>query len=207
MPSLTFEPWVGTGFTDTSRWGCRLLLMGESHYDEGFGQGSQLTSYVVRRHINRDGKQYAFWTNIARTFEGRAYGPPATRKRFWDSVAFFNFIQGFVGDGPRQRPSEALWQDSRSGFWHVIEMLRPHCIVCFGFDLWDKLPAPSGADQRLNVDAIRGRVAKTRLYRAPSGHACIAGYLRHPSSGYSWRQWSEWATAILACARERVPDR
>lgn len=197
---LSFEPWVGVNFGSRSRLGQAVLILGESHYDEGFGQGARLTEFVIRRHIEREGKQYAFWTKIARTLTGPTYSDKADRVSFWESVGFYNYVQEFVGTGPRQRPTEGHYRDSLPQFLSVIDRLRPDLVLTLGFGLWDSLrpllPSPGPVD----APKYQSRACEASwLERA--GHRTLIGYVKHPSTGYSPAFWHEWY-----CAYSRALD-
>jgi len=195
MSEIVFEPWVGDNYAKGIQ-GKKVLVLGESHYDEGFNQGDRLTEFVVRRHIERVGKQYAFWTNIAKTFVGPAYADKADRVSFWESVAFYNYVQEFVGDGPRQRPTKRHFQESWPEFSSVIEELRPDLVVALGFGLWDSLQPLLATPVAVAAPAYHKREC-AGCWLQQGGRSVLVGYIKHPSGGYDWEFWRSWCIAYL----------
>ena len=201
MPKATFRPWVGERYGRGSQWGLSVLLLGESHYDEGFGQGDRLTEYVIRRHIRGDGRQYAFWTKIAHTFTDSPYETEASRDRFWQSVGFYNYVQEFAGTGPRQRPTPQQFARSWPAFNDVLGQLQPDVIVVLGFGLWDALCPMLPSRHNLEAAPLGRRVPSYAVIPAAAG---IIGYIKHPSTGFRPADWRPWVSELMAVAQRRT---
>jgi hypothetical protein len=204
VSDIVFSPWVGKQYGRSSTWGLSVLLLGFSHYDEGFGQGHDLTQWVIERHIRREGKQYAFWTKIGRTLAGPAYDAAATREAFWNSVAFYNYIQSFVGTGPRQSPDRDDFRASWPAFLDTIQALAPDVIVGLGTGLWDELTPLLPERHRLVVQPIGSRVPEYVVLPQATPGAGVFGYVRHPSTSYSPPAWGRWVAAMGSEASRRV---
>ena len=54
------------------------------------------------------------------------------KAEFWNSVAFYNYIQEVVGENPRDRPTDAMWEQAKQPFLQVIESLSPDIVVILG---------------------------------------------------------------------------
>jgi hypothetical protein len=168
--------------------GKRLLILGESHYqwDESIpiDDRPRLTIECIEEQISGAGT-LAFWTHVAVTFLNRR--PTLEEKRiFWDSVAFYNYVQFGVGFGSRIRPTNQMWSESEPAFAEVLELHQPDVIIVLGYTLWKNLPelngfagpVISGADQ-----------PDTWRYPHPRGNA-LAYAILHPSSGgFSGYHW------------------
>ena len=211
MTERRFSPWVGSTYGRQSRWDLSILLRGESHYDEGFDQEDSLTSFVITRHISREGKQYPFWTNIAKAFVGSSHEIFVGRRSFWESVAFYNYVQEFVGTGPRMRPTPRQLDMSWDPFVQTLRELQPDVVIVLGFALWDSLAPRLGSSSPLGVERFvspRG-VARhdqsVRLREASPGVG-LTGYVKHPSSGFATHFWHHWIDALLGIARERADE-
>lgn len=104
----------------------RLLIAGESHYDEGApppsAQISSFTSEIVSRWgANAEGYK-RFFGNIYATFDDDgAHWSSDAFKRFWNSVYFYNYVQSFVHGGPGERPTAKQFSDSADAFYVVLD--------------------------------------------------------------------------------------
>jgi hypothetical protein len=188
-----FQPWIGQRYGEGLD-ECRTLVLGEAHYEweENQTLESQLTIECVQEQINGEWTKQ-FWTNIAVALLG--YRPSFEEKRqFWDSVAFYNYIQESVGFGPRTRPTRSMWLKARQPFYSVLRQLKPQLVVVLGYGLWGWLPSDgkegpsiSGAPQK-----------QTWIYSVGGSEECLAYGVRHPSAGFSGQTWSRY----IATARE-----
>ena len=74
FPGVTYHPWVGENYQQ-SCFGVRLLILGESHWEEREDKRNALMSYaslsdeVVTEYI--DGAGYNFFTKIANVLLSR----------------------------------------------------------------------------------------------------------------------------------------
>ena len=207
VTQVRFRPWVGRNYGPHSRWRQSILILGESHYDESYAVGDRLTEFVVRGHVERRGKQYAFWTKIGRTFTGPGYGSAASRRDFWESVAFYNYVQDFVGSAARQRPTPEHFRASWSPFGSVLADLRPDVVIALGFGLWGAMEPLLPMRRPLGVELPGGRRGEyVVLSRAQPGSG-VFGYLKHPSTGYRPEDWRPVVEALMERARPlRVPS-
>lgn len=182
------------------------MILGESHYDESYGQGDRLTEFVVRGHVERRGKQYAFWTKIGRTFVGPSYGDPASRRAFWDSVAFYNYVQDFVGTAARQRPTPAHFRSSWAPFGSVLGELQPDVVIALGFGLWGAMEPLTPRPRSLGLTLPGGRPGEFAVLPKAHPGAGVFGYLKHPSTGYRPDEWRPVVTALMEQARALRPE-
>ena len=185
---VMFEPWKPSG--DPRYKGIRLLVVGESHYDEGEppapDQVSSFTSEIVTRWgANAEGYQ-RFFGNIYGTFnDDGAHWSSDEFKQFWNSVYFYNYVQSFVPGGAGERPTAKQFSDSADAFHAVLDDLRPEAIVVMGQTIWDLM---SERNAQL-VDRDEEGVGSIYRYEYDGG-SCIAGHTHHPSSiGYSADYW------------------
>lgn len=186
---IAFHPWVGDNYGETSRWGVPLLLVGESHYEDE-GPTPQLTQQCVEAHIRGDRKE-DYWTNILNTV-GSSYesSMEEDRRAFWDSLAFYTYVQEMVGAGPDDHVTRAMWREAESPFMDVIRELEPGCILVFGRKLWRELPEPDSEGPVVRAGNVQ---TETSQY----GDA-LAGRLEHPLwPGYSSKKWGALASSII----------
>jgi hypothetical protein len=143
-----FLPWIGENYKD-GFCGHRLLVLGESHYNEWDGKGHELecgmTRDCVQDAINRvyDSKkpQYQkYWQAVEQALlnQNRERHPnggnwaPGGGDPLWSTLAFYNFVQSPVRGGPRARPTGKQFRDSDAPFRAVLEELRPDRIWATG---------------------------------------------------------------------------
>jgi len=200
-----FKPWVGRNYGRHSRWKQSVLILGESHYDESYAQGDRLTEYVVRGHVERRGKQYGFWTKIGRTLVGPQYGDGPSRRALWDSIAFYNYVQDFVGEAARQRPTPEHFRSSWRPFESVLAELQPDLVVALGFGLWGALEPLLPRRSSLGITLPGGRHGQYAVLRHAAPGAGLMGYVKHPSTGYRPADWQPVVSALMVQAnRSRV---
>jgi len=146
---VRFHPVIGDRYKESNPLGIRLLILGESHYRwEG---APQLLADTTRVALG-DGT-YPFWKSLA-----AKVGTSDIDGGFWRSVAFYNYVQEFVGDGSRVRPTEGMWRSKQSieGFKEVLEDCKPERILVIGKDTW-RMMAGGEEDFRTGAPIIERR--------------------------------------------------
>ena len=194
IPECQFDPWVGDNYWRGFEGGPRLLILGESHYDDD-GPDKSLTQQLTREYA--EGKwRHRFWTMTMQVVTGRDKSE-IDRMRFWQSVAFYNFIQEFVGSRPRTRPSAEAWLSASHPFEAVLEALRPQALLVLGVALWDNLPKYGREGPMLRVGELW---RESWLYPLPESSEVLATSINHPSSGIRWETWHPFVAALLEAA-------
>lgn len=159
LENVNFYPWVGSNY-ENSMFGIKILILGESHYAEHDDEpDSDWTKHVIKH--NAQDNPNAFFTKITKAVLGLNSGAELseeTRSNFWEHVAFYNYVQGIVGESGRIRPTNEMWKGAERPFLSVVESLKPDVVIVLGAMLGEWVPT-------LNNDV---KVA----------------YLYHPSSGY-----------------------
>ena len=201
MKHVHFTPWIGDNYWSARRFGKRVLVLGEAHYEWDDDMPSlppDLTIQCIKEQISGE-ETYAFWTKIAIAFLNE-HPSVEDKKEFWHSVAFYNYIQESVGFGARIPPTPEMWENTREPFNEVLSKLRPQFIAVLGYRLWDALPADGSEGPRAR--GARGHNEPLWLYPHPEGEAW-AFRLMHPSAGFSARKWHD----PLMQALEGAPGR
>ena len=147
--SVRFRPWIGEGYGKGNELGlpARLLILGESHYKwEGMPKLlKKNTEAVVQNYLDLDkGWGGRFFTKVVRTI----LGPDTAIEQkhpFFNSIAFCNYVQRIVGEGPRISPTPEMWKEAPAPFRATLECLRPTHIVALGTTrLWPNMPGDDG---------------------------------------------------------------
>lgn len=188
MSKASFEPWKPPG--DPHFNGIRLLIVGESHYDEGEppppDQMASFTSDVVIRWGAKAEGYQRFFGNIYATFNADgAHWSSDEFKRFWNSVYFYNYVQSFVPGGPGERPTAKQFSDSAEPFHAVLDDIKPEAIVVMGRRVWKSMTERNAEKVDYDKDGLGA------IYRYQyDGGSCLAGHTYHPSwKGYSADYW------------------
>lgn len=202
-----FRPWVGSRYRSDGYQGLRILVLGVSHYDQGYGKGPGTTSYVVEQYISgRHERKY--FDGVGRIFEGTTYGRNEDeRRRFWESVAFCNLIQEFVGTSPDSKPTSAHFSAAMEPFRAVARELSPDFVLVTGFTLWDKVTKALNATRPeiLQAREIREyRRCELRVLPGIGDGRLYAGYILHPSRGFRVHDWSQWAAEYVESVKARL---
>lgn len=145
MSEINFKPWVGSNYYN-SRFGIKVLILGESHYADPEDEvGEDWTQYVVRQ--NGMNVPNSFFTRTAKAVLGLTAEQALSgveRADLWGHVAFYNYIQEIVGTEGRIRPTKAMWESAPTAFTEVIETLKPDVIVVLGSELGEWIPEVDG---------------------------------------------------------------
>lgn len=136
--TVRFAPWVGAHY-ERGIHGLRILVVCESHYGAKEHERPTATPEVLKalalgqKHPQATAKlrQHAHFTKImASILNARKHFSKADRSEFWQSIAYYNFVQEFL-PGIRKPPSAAAWEKGEQSFTEVLEVLAPELIVCF----------------------------------------------------------------------------
>jgi hypothetical protein len=142
-----FQPYVGRNYATGLANGHKLLLIGESHYNEADCEpcGPEATCEVVISQIS--GTPIPFFDYMFRSSCG--HGRSFTRDEFWQSVAFANFIQQPM-ETPTHRPTADNWEAGIAPFWETIAELKPDLVFMFtsAWSHWLPSLAPDGDPAR-----------------------------------------------------------
>ena len=174
---IHFHPWVGANYGNSSLFGVPFLILGESHYEWKEGVDTpDLTRHLVAEEAN-DEWSYPYFTRIYKIVIGKE--PIAEgRKLFWNSVAYYNYIQQVVGTRARQRPTWQMWQEAREPFIKMLQMIKPRCVLVLGEGLWKNLPRATKVGPILQVYDER---RDTRLYKTDADNLALVGRINHPA--------------------------
>jgi hypothetical protein len=198
---VLFLPWVGEQYKRGFE-GVRLLILGESHYDTDKRDRSVPNRDVTRAGIRwymKSGTPHKFSTNTQHVVSRRSLAV-AERETFWNSIAFYNYVQSFAGVAARDPVTPEMWERSRAPFCAVLKALDPEAVVVLGYKTWEHLldyPKGPALPDRKGVGECPGRWLPAR-----SGQA-LAFHTMHPSALFSASQWYERVAAGIRLAGEQ----
>ncbi|MGJ5813670.1 uracil-DNA glycosylase family protein [Paludibaculum fermentans] len=192
-------PFVGESYNKETPWGLPILILGEAHYTT-IPLYPEITNEVVEGSVTPDRKWESWMMIFAKTpgiFHG-GWTDPEQRRRFWSSMAFYNYVQESVGSEARTRPTEEMWKNAVPAFEEVVNHLQPRFILVLGNELWKNLPKTSKPGPPVSLSD--GELRESRLYPNGAGDAFVFG-IAHPSSiGWSYKKWTPWVQAALKAA-------
>ena len=177
MEHVRFMPWIGSKYESGNRFGKRVLVLGESHYGDSSDANEDFTTFIVHKYglpIGGGG----FFAKVVKVLlqkDATIWLTAEERAETWEHVAFYNYIQAFVGDGARQRPTHEMWLAAERPFMEVVAALRPHLILALGKELERRMPALPAEITVCNI--------------------------QHPSTGFSYAKWNPRFAEALAMAR------
>ena len=188
---VKFLPRVGKLY-DHSRWGKRVMVLGESHYCDPADATSDMTQVIFEWMFNPSAK-FEYWMNTFTKFASALSGQKESRfssEAVWDEVFFYNFIQEPIS-GPRQAPTEEQRIAAQGAFLEVIEHYRPDLVLAWSHSrVYDYLPnvGHQGAD-------CCG--VETWIYPLSDGHEVRVLPVQHPASAFSPSEWHRTISAAL----------
>lgn len=134
MQKPFFQPWVGENYhTQTPK----ILVLGESHYGKPEWYTPEFTRYVVKDWALCKRGSSSYFTKIAKVLLGKAHEWISLddKHKLWHQVAFYNYVQKFVGDGPRMRPTPEMWAEAEESLGIVMNQLSPDIVIVTGKEL------------------------------------------------------------------------
>ncbi len=185
--SVRFLPWIGSNYHLHPKLPGRILIIGEAHYADDDAKRC-LTRLVIQRQWQ--GEPYAYFTRILRVLTSA--GDPIDRESFWNTVAFYNYVQRIVSGNARVPPSRRQWDEAHDVLPEVLEELRPDYVIVTGKRLWERLPAWSYGDPLTH----RGKPWDMCEGHLDSGHRFLSTFIYHPSSGGHFGGAERWRSLI-----------
>lgn len=176
MSDYRFRPWRGSRY-ESADWPvphCRVLVLGESHYNlNAEPAGPEFTQRCIEEQTRGEWKK-AYWTKLMRVLGGEQATPEV-----WQCVAFYNYVQHWVGTGPRQAPTAESWAAAQSLFRKALTELQPTHILAVSYRLWNHMDPGDGGPA---VQKVLGGVERSiRQYEVAGCTASLIA-IPHPSS-------------------------
>lgn len=197
MEKVNYLPWVGENYMAEGFAGRRVLALGESHYcAKASDSAPGITRDVILGLLDEDAEfeQYMnTYTKFAKAMLGADTLTFEDKRRFWNSIAFYNYVQKPM-PAARIAPSKEDFSASAESFFDVLEELRPEVVIVWGSRLYNNLPR--GGMQGDDLRAPDGRWVETWRYFLQDGSAVHVLPIMHPSAAFSPEYWHE----VLALA-------
>ena len=150
--TVRFAPWVGLHY-ERGFCGLRILLVCESHYGGKQHERPTVTPEIVKalalgeRHPRATGKlrRHMHFTKIMAAVQNvRQRFSDTQRREFWNSIAYYNFLQEFL-QSSRVAPPPGVWKRSEKAFIEVLAVLAPDLIICFSVRNGNRIRSLAGS--------------------------------------------------------------
>ena len=213
MKHVNFRPWVGKNYSTTGYNGKKILVLGESHYcanelragercsplckkenmlPECFSQTEDVIKWYLNDYTGEPFQRT--FVCFERALAGKELSQEE-REAFWQDVMFYNFIQ-YAQSGPRVKPQQEHWANSKLAFKEILEQYMPDYILVWGVRLYNGLPDWNGVGSKLFINEHDNTDIWTYTI---NGKQIPAIKVHHPSSptGKSWAYWHEFYKKFL----------
>lgn len=143
--SVNYPPWVGSSYGAKNT--TRILLVGRCYYDARYGNHT-IPDYI--RTLIKTGKEDPFFNAAEMIISDKQHWKKSfggkismDRKKFWNSIAYHQFLQGILED-PYSAPPRQMWKQSQEIFKRVVLSFEPQIIVIFSHEVFDNIPTMGG---------------------------------------------------------------
>jgi len=99
------------------------------------------------------------------------------RREFWNSVAYYNFLQEFL-QGSRVAPPAGVWQRSEKAFTEVLAVLAPDLIICFSLRNGNRIRSLAGSVPVAVVNHPSSRFTYSKVKPVIAKHIEMAQLLK-----------------------------
>ncbi|SMP62364.1 hypothetical protein SAMN06295970_108100 [Noviherbaspirillum suwonense] len=117
--------WIGENYLSAER---SVLVLGESWYGE-----TQDLPEFIRGWASRKVRDMSF-SKIFNTGSGMhtTKSTPEDRLRFWNQIAFYNFVPGSIAEGRESRSKNEHFEAACEPFKSVLKQIEPHGVWILG---------------------------------------------------------------------------
>lgn len=192
--SVMFYPWIGEEYSHGGIFKKKILILGESHYCEdpnncsGCRPGIKdsdcnlLTQNVIRDQFTEGKKKHPVFTKLAKLLLDKEIIDQNDKESFWNSVAFYNYVQTSVSGVPGVAPTNEMFSISIEAFNEVMDKLDPDFLLIVSCRLWDNLPGREGIEWPEGpIIEENNLVEKTWYYKGKTRNT-LSIVIYHPSS-------------------------
>lgn len=221
---IFFDPWIGKNYkSEFNLFKKKILVVGNSHYCKPWCSDCgnhehhpgcfDFTKKVIRNYL--DISHNGSWKKTFSTFVNAMLNKSssiAERTLFFESIAFYNFLQIAAGENPYST-KEYDYANNRyiDAFYEVVDRILPDVVICWGKQVWNALSngwnicgeAEKGAGVKV-VDTIFNHY-KIYHYRH---HKILLIGVQHPSCGFArnfhYQIFSELILKIKPMAKQPI---
>lgn len=198
VKQLTWLPWVGDNYSSANR---RILIVAESHYcntEDSIKRAEDIREMIKDRDYTREVVQEcpidqdwfnSMFDNLHKTF---FLNESFDSSAFWESIAFYNFVQRPMDYSIKERPNENDFYQGWSVFLSIIDILKPTDCIFVGVaasDYFSQSMAMLGVDCS-PIEWLEGQGAYARRFSISRDWGTITPLcIKHTSKYYSYDYW------------------
>lgn len=179
-----YVPYIGDDYKSGLAGGVRLLLVGESHYEENDLPLNESRNYTlsnfggyVDESQGLSGKK-VFFKRLGELPTCKEDSSRRDIAEVWRRIAFTNYVQRSVGERPTYRPSKTLWASGEAALREIVDRLKPDAILFISKSVWDRVKSGRWSDQ----EPIAAQRCSRRLWLYPHGAGeALCTWVYHPS--------------------------
>ena len=169
------DPWIGPDYAHAN---VKLLVMGESRYDEDFSDRQ-----VIELRINQKfpGRQRRTFTNFERAVLGQDYSE-SQAQNFWNATIFYNYNLSFFPGQPRMPLARRTREDPQNAksLRRILHDLEPTHAIVWGIGNWSSVHTGSGWTDAF-IPGTDERYSSLKV----DTHATFFTGMTHPSTAFS----------------------
>lgn len=206
LKELRWLPWIGNQMDEVPLRN-RMLIVGESHYQDdnenskAYHDSPDCTMNVIKDiAIKRNYRGTKTYQNLHRTLFETDNPENIDHSKFWNNVAFYNFIQEPMNT-KKGRPSYSDYRRDWEVFFALAEIIKPKICLFIGTGAANALldgVSDSKGKFRLEGGQVNSKekISRTRARRATlidsENNRIDLIFIQHTSHHYSWKKWNEY---------------
>lgn len=192
IKKLKWFPWIGKNYSKKG-----LLIFGESHYEDGdeWQEGNKFTSRIIteKRYDNTNGK-WTLHNNVEKSVLNSSEVSLTERRKFWDSVTYFNLVQRLLDSRERaDRPTDYDFDEGWEVFLNVIEVLEPRFVLVLGKASYGRLCYYLNNSQKDWIKEENISNTNEKIFNLKKNDIKIKiVFINHPSGsfGFNYKKWA-----------------
>lgn len=195
--NVFFNPRIGSEYDRDPK---RIMILGDSHYCKEatiFNNCNKCTAnknceqwtinglneIINRENYNRSHNTYI---KFEKAFLGIPHPTDEQRKKMWDSLIMYNYVQTAVAK-PRKSPSKEMFKLSEDAFWEILNKYKPNYVIVWGRRLWHHFPKKLQDESSIK----KFELAETTEYTYDNNKKVRFISIDHPSGSFTIERWKE----------------
>ncbi|MDC7233456.1 MAG: hypothetical protein PQJ58_09490 [Spirochaetales bacterium] len=200
--AVNYPPWIGKNYASSGD--IRLLIVGRSYYDARY-RDKTIESYIS--DLCRNKVSDPFYTALELVLSdsrhwksGLGSALKLDRKKFWNSVAYHQFLQGILHDAYAD-PGKDMWNQAQDIYKDILVALQPDLVVMAGKDVFNHMPTLGG--QNGKIYSYQGTSMKTWVLNLGATECQIAGMANPRDSNFNTDVWKEIIAQLISDYKNR----
>ena len=140
-----YVPYVGENYSDGLINGVRLLLVGESHYEDAGLPLEESRLFTLNNFGDYVDPSYnpandkTFFKRVGQLPTLKEDPSPEQVADVWRRIAFTNFLQRSVGKQAADRPTSENWKSGEPALREIVNRLKPDAVLFLSASGWNRV--------------------------------------------------------------------